>query len=959
MFWFWRDDPAARRSGTLVLGHINANSLAGKTDINVFLHDHDIDVLCLSETKLTGAEKETKIDPQIFPGYVLHRQDRSAPRRGRTVVRGGGVGILCRTSLTSKRLKINSDDPSLETIWVTVSVRGGRAATIGATYRPPDAPLAPAMDSLQQQLCQAKSLGRPLYLLGDMNLDVSRPEARGVRRYLQLLDELQLRQLVQEPTHPSPTPTTLDHVITNVPPEASQTSVVDDDISDHLPITVITAIPKPRRAARTYTSRPWHRTDWDALCLDLLLSDWAEFDSAADVNVLLDIFMRIWNSLVDTHCPERTVRTRRPHCPWVQDVLPELREAINAKDIAKADWDAFRQPADKALYLSLKKRVNCILITAHRNFNCQLLVSKDYRGFWNTMRKFGLSSGSESDDVTVPEPDVLNEFFSTVGSRVAAEVTVSGDDEPRPVRPARVCTCLFELTPATLAELSAAVRDMRSSSAVGVDGVPLLAVRMCFPVIGPRLLRIVNASVVSGIFPSAWKTACIVPIFKSGDRTAPSNFRPISLLSVLSKVTEKIVCNQLMTYLVDNALLSDCQYAYRPAHSTEDALIDAVTWVSNNTDQGLLSSIAAVDLSKAFDSVDHGVLIEKLAWCGIPSHWFESYLTDRRQVVRGGTTTLPVTHGVPQGSIVGPVLFSIFTNDLANFIPYGKIISYADDTNILDSANPTENSLSELRDRVEDSLSALEKWFSQNSLKMNATKTDFMILGTKQSLQNHSSRLTLRVSGSEICPSKTMKILGVTIDQTLSWENQVSAVVRKCFGSLICLNRFRHHFTPAALQLIIQSHVLSHVTYCLPVWGGACKTQQARVQKALNFAARVITGKRKRDHISPAMRALEWPTFQEMVLERDLINVHRALHDSRTPAALRSLFVLRNQVSVRNTRAHDRCLQLPRCRLEATRRSFVCRAVSGWNALPPSALECPTRSAFKAQLRRRRKNGSQ
>ena len=204
-----------------------------------------------------------------------------------------------------------------------------------------------------------------------------------------------------------------------------------------------------------------------------------------------------------------------------------------------------------------------------------------------------------------------------------------------------------------------------------------------------------------------------------------------------------------------------------------------------------------------------------------------------------------------------------------------------------------------------------------------------------------------------------MKILGVTIDQTLSWENQVSAVVSKCFGSLICLNRFRHHFTPAALQLIIQIHVLSHVTYCLPVWGGACKTQQARVQKAINFAARVITGKRKRDHISPAMRALKWPTFQEMVLERDLINVHRALHDSRTPAALRSLFVLRNQVSVRNTRAHDRCLQLPRCRLEATRRSFVCRAVSGWNALPPSALECPTRSAFKAQLRRRRKNGSQ
>ena len=794
------------------------------------------------------------------------------------------------------------------------------------------------------------------YLLGDMNLDVSRPEARGVRLYLQLLDELQLHQLIREPTHPCPTPTTLDHVITNMPPERSSTSVVDDDISDHLPIIVNTAVPKPRRVARTYTCRPWHRADWDALCLDLLLSDWTEFDGATDVNELLDIFMRIWNSSADKHCPERSVRTRRPHCPWVQDVLPELREAIVAKNTARADWQAFGQPDDKALYVSLKKQVSSILITAHRNFNCQQLLSNDFRGFWNTMRKFSLSSGSvsEPDDVTVPDPDVLNEFFSTVGSRVAAGVSVS-DREPRPVRPARVCATLFQLTPVTLTELSAAVRDMKSSGAVGVDGIPLLAVRRCWPVIGPRLLCIVNASLVSGVFPSAWKTACVLPIFKSGDRTVPSNFRPISLLSVLSKATEKVVCNQLVSYLVCNSILADSQYAYRPSHSTEDALIDAVTWVSNNTDQGLLSSITTVDLSKAFDSVDHGVLIEKLAWCGVPSHWFESYLTDRRQMVRGGTSTLPVTHGVPQGSLVGPVLFSVLTNDMANFIPFGKIISYADDTNILDRAHPTDDSLSDLKDRVEDSLSALERWFSQNSLKMNATKTNFMIIGTKQSVKNHSSHLTLRVSGSQVQPSQTMKILGVTLDQTLSWDSHISNVVGKCFGSLISLNRFRHHFTPAALQLIIQAHVLSHITYCLPVWGGARKTQQARVQKVLNFAARVITGKRKRDHISPAMRSLEWPTFQEMVTERDLINVHRAVHDGRAPAALRSLFVQRNRVSVRNTRAHERCLQLPRCKLEATKRSFAYRAASGWNALPASALECPTRGAFKAQLRRRRK----
>ena len=310
---------------------------------------------------------------------------------------------------------------------------------------------------------------------------------------------------------------------------------------------------------------------------------------------------------------------------------------------------------------------------------------------------------------------------------------------------------------------------------------------------------------------------------------------------------------------------------------------------------------------------------------------------------------MTVTHGVPQGSILGPILFNLFTNDLASFLPHGKIVSYADDTNILDKALPNGASLSELKDRVIESLSALEKWFSRNSLKMNGAKTDFTIIGTKCSLQ-HAADFTLHVSGSEIRPSKTIKILGVTIDQMLTWEDHISTVVSKCFGSLIALNRFRHHFTPEALQLIIQAHVLSHVNYCLPVWGGATQTQQARVQKAINFAVRVIKGIRKRDHITPALRSLGWLTFPGMVSERDCLKVYRSLRDSRAPAALRSLFVPRNEVSVRTTRASNRHLQLPWCRLHATQRSFYYRAAAEWNALPPSAHQCETYGTFKAHL---------
>ena len=158
---------------------------------------------------------------------------------------------------------------------------------------------------------------------------------------------------------------------------------------------------------------------------------------------------------------------------------------------------------------------------------------------------------------------------------------------------------------------------MSSSRAVGLDGMPIQAVRRCFDVIGPLLLHLINKSIVTGVFPERWKIACVVPILKAGDRSVASNYRPISLLPIMSKIAERVVCTQLSRYLSENHLMSACQYAYRRGHSTEDAVIDAVSWAVNKIDNGELASITTIDLSKAFDSVDHGVLLRKLSWLGV------------------------------------------------------------------------------------------------------------------------------------------------------------------------------------------------------------------------------------------------------------------------------------------------------------------------------------------------------
>ena len=252
------------------------------------------------------------------------------------------------------------------------------------------------------------------------------------------------------------------------------------------------------------------------------------------------------------------------------------------------------------------------------------------------------------------------------------------------------------------------------------------------------------------------------------------------------------------------------------------------------------------------------------------------YLGGRRHVVRGGSLPLPLSHGVPQRSVVGSVLFGIFTNDLPSYLPHGRLVSYADDTQLLDSAHPDK--LSGLMSRQEETLLIVRSYFTSNSLKMNPSKTTLILVGTPQNLEKTSS-FRINIAGHILTPSQSVKLLGVTLDRSLSWDEHICFVVKKCYSILVCLYKIRHHLIPEARKLLIQSHVFSHILYCLSVWGGAAACHLSRVQKILNFGARIVTGTRIRYHITPALESLGWPSVRHLVAHRDCIGVFRALSD--------------------------------------------------------------------------------
>ena len=319
---------------------------------------------------------------------------------------------------------------------------------------------------------------------------------------------------------------------------------------------------------------------------------------------------------------------------------------------------------------------------------------------------------------------------------------------------------------------------MSGTSACGLDGICICVINMCPPVISPVLLHIVNSCLIRCDIPGKWKHSLVNPIHKSGDLSNPANFRPISIIPVISKIVERVVQRQLYYYLTTNHLLSDAQHGFRTHHSTETALVTISDRVLLANDQNQISLLCLLDLSKCFDVIDHSKLLQKLQLHGVHTTWFEVYLQNHTQSVsftdasgaRQISTALPNSMGVFQGSALGPLLYTIFSNDLSLFVPGATVVQYADDTQVMICGNKT--ALSGLTERMERALSSLDFWFRANCLKVNPDKTQLIVFGSRQNLRNVTP-LGVKFRERTIQPVLEVRNLGVTFDHHLSWDVHV------------------------------------------------------------------------------------------------------------------------------------------------------------------------------------------
>ena len=910
----------------------------------MLIEDRTIDILCISETWLIQQTPNNHID---IPSYNVYRCDKG---------RGGGACIYVKDNLAVNIIDINLDKPTgIEDLWLTVQCRKLPSVIIGCFYRHPKS-ATETFAYLSDVLSLMCLKNKPFFVLGDFNDDYLVDSCKCKK----IVKSLKLSQLITEPTRvTTQSATLLDLIITNKPDVVLDSRTVSCSIADHDLITVTITLKKPKCDKTIKTYRDLSKYDSNTFCNALYREspNLQHIFNTDDVNYQTELFTDVFNRCLDFYAPYVTKVVRRPPAPWIND---EIKELIKDRNNKQAVWKDNR--TDLYLhdeYKTAKKHVKTLLKLRKNEYHKEQFAncSGNSAKIWKCIHK--LIPTNKGKNIVCDKENVLtkvedfNNFFADVGENAfyKSQEGLGRNDQYTYTNTMTENNCNpFRPTPIDNKTLVLTISGLKNSNAQGCDKISLRFLKDSLPVTLSYITCIVNTSIVTGVFPTQWKHAIVVPIHKSGDVEDISNFRPISLLPVLSKILEKVISMQLKNYLECNALLSNTQHGFRSNLSTETALLTISKKIYENIDNKKLSLLTLCDLSKAFDSVSHPILLDKLLKLNIDPFWFNDYLKDRTQSVRFNNTISSkkfITYGVPQGSILGPLLFNIYANDISDYIKDCVIVQYADDTQLLHTGNI--DNLQGLIDDAQNTLTQTKKFFNRNGLLLNVKKTQCIFIGSRNHISSIPDDIKICLDESYISPSKCVNNLGLYFDCLMSFEPHINEMSRKVFGILMYLNRIKDNFNKDTRITVVQSLVLSKINYCIKIWGASNKTQLVRVQKLQNFAAKVAIGNaKKHDHATPILNELEWLKIKDQYLFELGTLVFNTVKGN-FPSWL-FYFPTYNDIRTINTRQNDH-LYVPRHNTDITRNSHLIMAPKFWNTLPSNITDVNNISMFKKRLK--------
>ena len=780
---------------------MNINSLLSKIDeLREITRKTRATVIGITESKLDGSVLDGEIN---IDGYELVRSDWNR--------HGGGVACYIRSDIS---FNVRGDFSSeIENIFFDILLPKTKPILIGILYRPPEQ--SKFLDNLSTSISQTCSFNeQEVYILGDLNINLINSQKHtpnGIKRYKEFCSLHGIEQLLTLPTRITKNSSSLlDHVLTNSANRISQFGIVNVGLSDHQLIYCTRKITRTRLNVHKYVKmRSLKHYSEDLYVKKLKEIDFPDYSNLKDINEAYSDFTGKVASVIDEIAPIKEVRVKSNSQDWFD---AEINEEIERRDKLLAKFKKSRSHSDNENYKKSRNKVQRMIKDKKKNFVIGKLndnIGKP-KELWKSLKSLGLPSKKsssaticlEKDGILSFDPKTNAEIFKDFYSNLANNLVKKLPTPPPPNKYGKTAVnnyykklnlrgknfSFVPVAPATILKL---LKQLNPAKSAGIDNLTGKFLKEGAPVLASPITDLVNLSISLSLFPDDCKIAKLKPIYKKEAKTKPKNYRPISLLPLLSKIIERIIHNQTQEFLDKNNIFYKYQSGFRKHHSTDTCLSYLTDKVKIGFEEGLLTGMVLIDLQKAFDTIHHSILLEKMSCLGFAGKtiaWYTSYLTNRSFILNvGKESSSPgkLSCGVPQGSILGPLLFLLYVNDMPQAVN-SELLLYADDTCLI----YTGKDIQKIEEQLNSDFTSLCEWFIDNKLSVHfgEEKTKSILFGTKRQLKDQRD-LNLKYGDIEIKQHSRVTYLGCIRDNILSGEHMAAKVLNIVHNRLKFLYR--------------------------------------------------------------------------------------------------------------------------------------------------------------------------
>ena len=890
----------------------------------------------------------------------------------RTKSKGGGVGFYINNDHPSKILHDLSSfhEKIFECLTVEVFINN-KKFIMSNIYRSPSLIAENVnnfMEKFDNHLSKLDSVDCPYFLFLDSNINLLKLNSCNLsQKYIEMLHNNGFLQLVRKATRiQGENYSLIDHICVKNEPHSVKTGTIISDLSDHFINFISFPAVKKKTVPKTkgyFYDRQINKNSKEKFREALNNIQWNNVTCQDNVNTAYDEFWNTFSSLYDLYLPIVKIKLNRNIHKINGFMTKGLLISRSTKNIIHKRYLFDPSATNKTTYLNYRNIYNKLIRLSKKEYFADNL-SKNKKNPKKTWEIYNEAINKKKPSEKIKEivkngkiitdnseiSEEFNEFFANIGQKIASSIPKIKKN-PESYLSNKNDQPLFsfdDIGPVLICDI---LKSMDPKKSKDMDGISLDLLKSIDSAIAKPLAHVFNLSLKNGIFPDKLKVSRIVPIFKLGDKKLCDNYRPISLVSTIAKILEKIVATKLSNHLELNKLLHIHQFGFRKKLSTEHNLLHLTNYVSNALNEDDFCIGIFLDLKKAFDVVPHCILIKKLKKLGVKNKaldWFKSYLTNRSQCVDiNGHISSPknIDISVMQGSVLGPLLFLCFVNDLHTASKLFTLL-FADDTCCLASGK----NLIQLIQFCNEELQKIANWFSANKLAVNVGKCKFIFFhnkGKKLHFNGEKIVFNLNEIGEDDNPSniipldriyndaasaenQTYKYLGILLDENLSFRAHIDYICKKLSKSLFCLRRAKSLLNERALRTLYFATFHSHLLYCANILGCASKSEMKRITILQKKAIRLITNSSYNSHTKPLFEKLKILPFDDILHEQKMIFMH-SVYNNYAPVSFSNIWTKNNDREQQYELRNENNFLLPRPRFEGFKKYPLYSFAKTWN----------------------------